>query len=162
MLSKKVLIATILSLQIACVPSETMNLLEQPSNDTKLLLEPWLEEFRKKMIGPDEFDEYRFALISQETLDAIRNGRIKQFSFNYSESMNYPMTIGEVNEKDTNWYFLATADSLEHSLFVLSIFPNGEIAGTFYATGIGSFIVNPTNSLPNVLIYLGTGTYVFD
>ena len=162
MLTKNVLVATILSLHIACVPPETMSLLEQPSDDDKLILEPWLEEFRKDWIGPDEFEEYRFASINQATLEAIRDGQIKRFMFNYSESLRYAMTVSEVGEKESNWYFSANADSLEHSLFVLSIFPSGEVRGTFHATGIGSFIFNPTNTLPYVLIHLGTGTYVFD
>ncbi len=159
---RKLLPTIALCLPLAVMASEPLALLQEPSEDAKAMLQPWVDEFRASMVGPDQFEEYRLVLVDESTLDAIRHGRVKQVAFNYSDSMTYSMTISEVREKDTNWYFSAKADSNENSLLVFSVFPDGAISGNFHFTGLGAFIVTTTNVLPYRLIHMATGTYTFD
>ncbi len=159
---RKLLLTIALWWPLAVTASEPLALLQEPSEHAKAMLQPWIDEFRGSMVGPDQFEEYRLVLIDEVTLDAIRHERVEQVVFNYSDSMNYSMTIHDVHEKDTNWYFTAKVTSNENSLLVFSVFQNGTISGEFHLTGLGAFIVTTTNILPYRLIYLATGTYFVD
>ena len=159
---RKLLLTIVLWWPVAVTASEPLGLLQEPSEDAKAMLQPWVDEFRASMVGPDQFEEYRLVLIDEATLEAIRHGRVEKIVFNYSDSMSYSMTISDVHEKNTNWYFSAKADSNNNSLLVFSVFPDGTISGNFHLSGLGAFIVTTTNILPYRLIHLATGTYLID
>lgn len=142
--------------------SESLLLFEEPSDVQASAVQPWVDDYRANMVGPDHFTEYRVVLVNTRVLDQIRYGEVSSVLFNYSDSFSFLMTIRQVKEKSSDWYFSAGSVSDSDSHMTFTVFPNGEIRGSLSSPGTGVFLVTPTGVSPMHLVHLGTGTYDLD
>ena len=95
-------VAVFLCLMGQTVAEEETFLLLDASETAESLLQSWVDEFRISMVGPDHFEQYRLASLSESALDNIRLGAVKQIVFNYSDSVNFSLNVTGVTEKETN------------------------------------------------------------
>ena len=139
--------------------SEIPLLFEEPTEEVKSTLQPWVDDLLANRGSEDPFSDYRFYSISEDTLKSIRNGEDTHFEFNYSDKYRYQVSIVRVREKDTDWYFSGKDIDNSDSLLVITTFPNGKTHGDFHVPGVGIFLIRATNTLPYHIVYLATGTY---
>jgi hypothetical protein len=84
---------------VSAMATESPTLFQEPTNEANFMLQQWVDEYRAGMFAPDDIAEYRFALIDEATLDAIRSGHTDRLVFNFSDTFSYSMTIREIQRR---------------------------------------------------------------